>query len=104
MFLETSAQLEAAGGNLTQAAPLAVNDFKDFENAFLGGAVAFAACGAGVLVLDFVAAFLQLADRHENSVQNVERLETGDDNGNFVALGDGKIFFVAHYGADMAGC
>src|SRR5580658_391160 len=104
MFLETSAQLEAAGGNLTQAAPLAVNDFKDFENAFLRGAVAFAACGTRVLVLDFVAAFFQLTDRHENAVENVEGLETGDYDGNFVALGDGKIFFVAHYSADMAGC
>src|ERR1035437_73540 len=102
ILLKAAAQLKAAGRNFTQTPPLAVHHLEDLDNTFLCGAVAFAARGARVLVLHFVAAFFQLADGHENAVQNVERLETGNDDGDFVTLRNRQIFFIAHDGADMA--
>src|ERR1035438_8748924 len=73
-----------------------------FGNAFLRGAVPFAASGASVLVLDLVAAFFQLAHGQENALQNIERLEAGDHDGDPVTLRDRKIFFIAHDGANVA--
>src|SRR5271167_2176238 len=46
VFLKAAAQLEAAGGNLAQPAPLAVHHLEHFDDAFLRRAVSFPARGA----------------------------------------------------------
>src|SRR5271166_759822 len=102
MFLKTPAQLKAAGRNLYEAAPLPVHHLKHFNNAFLRRTVPFPPLGPRVLVLHFVAAFFQLAHRHENAIENVEWLEASHHDWHFVPLRDRKIFFVAHDGADVA--
>src|ERR1039457_331202 len=102
ILLEAPAQLEAAGRDLAEPAPLTIRYLEHFGNAFLRGAVPFAASGANVLVLDLVAAFFQLAHGQENALQNIERLEAGDHDGDPVTLRDRKIFFIAHDGANVA--
>jgi hypothetical protein len=102
MFLKTPAQLEAAGRNLAQAAPLPRGDLEYFRDPLLRRSIPFPANRAAVLVFDLVAAFFQLGCRHQNAFENVERLKAGDDDWDFVALRDGEIFLEAHDGADVA--
>jgi len=45
---------------------------------------------------------LQLPDRHQRALQDVERFKAGDHNGNVVAGADGVVLPVAHDGADVA--
>ena len=58
---------------------------------------------AAVGVLDFVAAGLELNDGAANAVEQIERLETGDDDGHAELLGERRIFPVAHHAAHVAG-
>src|SRR5215469_11953798 len=60
VFLESSAELKAAGRNLAQPTPLPRGDLEDFHNRLLRRAIPFPPYGAGVLVLDLVTAFFEL--------------------------------------------
>jgi hypothetical protein len=81
---------QAALRNFTDAAPFAGNDFENFLDQILRRLVAFAAHGAAVLVFHFGAAGFKLLHRHQHALQNVQRLEAGDDNRHAVFFRDGK--------------
>src|SRR6266576_4250567 len=74
VLLKAPAKLEAARRNFAKAAPLPGNNFEYFRDRLLRRTVPFPAHRACVLILDLVPAFFELADRHENAVENVERL------------------------------
>ena len=59
---------------------------------------------ARVGVLDPARAGLELAHRGQHAVQEVERLEPGDDDGDPIARGQRLVVAVARDGADVAGC
>ena len=65
--------------------------------------VALAAHRARVLVLDLGAAFLELLDAHVDALQDVERLEAGDDDRHAVLRRERLVLGVAHHRADVAG-
>ena len=56
-----------------------------------------------VLILDLRPALLELREAHVDALQEVERLEAGDDDRHAVAGGDREVLAVAHHGADVAG-
>ena len=45
----------------------------------------------------------ELADAAMNPLQNIQRLEAGDDNGHTILRRERRIFCVAHDGADVTG-
>src|SRR5437016_1578455 len=57
MFLKTATKLEAAGGNLSQAAPLARSDLKNFRDCHLRETIPFPFHRSAVLILDVVPSF-----------------------------------------------
>ena len=91
VFLKAATKLEAAGGNLSQAAPLARSDFKDLSDRLLRLTIPFPLYRSAVLILDLEAAFFQSAHRHEDAFKYVERLESSHDDRHFVLRGDGEI-------------
>ena len=58
---------------------------------------------ARVLVLDLGPALFQLLQAEVDALQQVERLEAGDDDRHAVALGDRHVLRVAHHRADVSG-
>src|SRR3954471_19515616 len=103
VFLEASAQLETAGRNFSQAAPLPRSYFEDFGDRLLRRAIPFPPHRARVLIFDLVASLFELDYAHINPLEQIERLESRHHDGNFVFLRDRKIFFETHDGADVAG-
>src|SRR3954467_7362351 len=103
VFLEACAQLEAAGGNFSQAAPLPRSYFEDFGDRLLRRAIPFPPYRARILIFDFVAALFELADRHVNALEQIEGLEPGHHDGYFVLLRDWIIFLETHHRADVSG-
>ena len=59
---------------LAQPAPLPRGYFKHLSDALLRGTITFAPHCAAVLVFNLVPALFQLAHRHVNAFENVERL------------------------------
>ena len=49
------------------------------------------------------AALLELLDRHQDPLQNIDRLEAGDDDRHVVARADRLVLAISHHGADVAG-
>src|SRR5579871_71930 len=86
IFLEAPAQLEAAGRNLAQPPPLPRNNFEYFFDPLLCRTIPFPPHRPHILILNFVPAFLQLAYRHVNAFEKVERLESRHDNRHVVLL------------------
>ena len=74
------AQFVAAFRNRTDAAPFAVAHFEDFVHQILRDAISVSLHNARILILHFVSAGLELADRHQHALQNIERFEAGDDD------------------------
>jgi len=73
-------QTKAALRNFADAAPFARDDLENLANQLLRRLVAFAAHGAGILVFNLGAAGFELLHHHQHALQNIQRLETGDDN------------------------
>ncbi len=96
------AQLEAAFGDQADAAPLAVAHLEDVLDQPPRRRVALDPHGPGVLVFHLRPALLELANRAQHALQQVERLEACDDDGHPVAVGDGPVLGGAHDGADVA--
>ena len=69
----------------------------------LGLAVAGAADGAGERGFHLVATLTLLLQQHQDGLQHVQGLETGDDDGLAVALGDGLEGCTADDGRHVAG-
>jgi hypothetical protein len=67
------------------------------------GSIPLALHSASVLVLDDRATRLELADRHQDALEQIERLEAGDHDRDVVSLGDRLVLRPAHDGADVAG-
>src|SRR5579864_5381961 len=88
IFLKASFELEAARGNFAETAPLARNNLKNLCNRLLCWAVPFPANRAHILIFDIVAAFFELAHRHVDAFEQIERLESSHNDGNFVFFGD----------------
>src|SRR6201998_4705948 len=68
VFLKSSAQLEAAGRNLSKAAPLAGSYFKNFGDCLLRRAIPFAPHGARVLILTLVSSLFEVCHGHQDTV------------------------------------
>ena len=101
---EGFADLERAVGDGAEAAPFeAVAEFEHFLDQGLGLGVAAARDGAAELVLDLAAAFVELADQHQDRLHDVERLEAGDGDGAAVVAGEPLVGGGADDRADMAG-
>src|SRR5574341_613315 len=94
---------EAAPRDLAQAAPLAGADAEDLADQLLGLAVALAADRAGILVLDLCPPLFKLLHAQEDPLEDIQRLEAGDDDGNPVALCNHLILRRAHHRADVTG-
>src|SRR5438477_12016371 len=70
---------------------------------FLRGASPPARDRTHILILQLRASFFELAHRHQDSFEDVQRFETGNDNGYLEAGAQRLIFTEALYGANMAG-
>jgi hypothetical protein len=77
--------------------------WKTSPSSFWAGRLPLAGHRARVLVLHAPAALLQRLQRQVDALQQVERLEAGDDDGRAVLLGQRLVFPVAHHRADVAG-
>src|SRR6185312_10654440 len=102
MLAEFPAQLVSAFGNRAYAAPLAVSDLKNTEDQLLRGLVAIAIEHAGILVFDFRPPRFKLPQRHQRALQNVQRLEAGDNDRDLEAGADRLVFPVSHNGTDVS--
>ncbi len=76
VIAELPAQLVTAFWNGAYSAPLAIGNFKDVGDKLLRRLVPFPVQDARVFVLDLGTSALELADRHQRSLQNVQRLES----------------------------
>src|SRR5579872_1007398 len=103
VFSKTSAKLKSASRDFSEAAPLPGSYFENLCNAFLRRAIPFPPHGSRVLILDVVAPFFELADRHVDAFEQVEGLESGDNDRDFIFLRDRKVLFESHDRADVAG-
>ena len=68
----------------------------------LGICISVRADGPRVLVLHLRPALFELANRHQRSFEQIERLKARDDDRRPVARSDGLIFAIAHHGAHVA--
>ena len=57
---------------------------------------------AHILIFNFGAAFLQLFDRHINTLQNIERFKAGHDKRHVVFFCQRYIFFISHHSTNVA--
>src|SRR3972149_4303232 len=78
--------------NFTNPAPLPVCCLKDLRHQTLRSYIPFASHRACVLVLYFTAPFLQLPDRHQDSLQNIHRLKPCDNNRHVVFCRQRYVF------------
>lgn len=85
---EVWAEVEAAGWDRAEAAPVAVGDDEGVFDELAGGGVALGADGAGVGVFHFGAAGFELADAAEQALEDVDGFESGDDNRATILRGD----------------
>jgi len=88
-FAIIGAEPPAALRNHSDAAPGTIGYFENFSKQLLRGAVAFKSHYPAVCILDFVSAGFELNHGAADSFEQIERLESGDDNGqrNFSASG-----------------
>ncbi len=111
--LHLEAQLGVEGGVLRAQAPPALRDHADpapgpvphLEHGLdelLGRAVALGAHHPFVLVLDLVAARLELPDQHVDGLEQVHGLEARHHDGHLVLLGQGHVLRRAHDAAHVA--
>src|SRR5437762_11574961 len=96
-------QAVPALGDHPDPAPLAVRDLEDLEDQAPGGGIPLAAQDAAVLVLDLMTPRLELAQDHQDPLEQIHGLEAGDHDGDSVCRRDGLVLRVAHHGADVAG-
>src|SRR3954462_7964730 len=103
VLLKASTELKSARGDFAEPSPLPRADLEHFRNGLLRRTVPFPAHRASILILDFVPPFFQLAGGHENAFENIERLKSSHDDGDFVLRGNREILVKAHDRADVAG-
>ncbi len=94
-------QPQSAGGDDADAPPLVVDDLEHLLDEGLRLGVALPLDRAGVLVLDLVASRLELLDEHVDPLEEVERLEAGDDDGDMILRRQRLVLSVAGDGADV---
>ena len=92
----------AAHRDLAEAAPAAVGHDEHLADHLQRRHVPLAHDRPRVLVLDPRLAALELGDRGEDALQQVEGLEAGHDDRDAVARGDRLVVGVAGHGADVA--
>src|SRR5208283_3592242 len=102
MVTEFPPQFVAAFRNVTHAAPFPVADFEDLVYELLSHSVALTLDHASVAVFHFRPALLKLANRHQDSMKQVQRFESSNDDRHLEARGDGLVFAIAHDCADVA--
>ena len=103
VFVKFVAQFVAALRDRSDPAPLPVAHFEDLVHQILGDAIAIATNDSWVLVFDLRFAGFELADCHQRSFQNIDRLEAGDDDRHFVTRRDRLVFAITHHGTNMPG-
>src|SRR5664280_2855884 len=96
MLAELPAQFVTAFRNRPHPSPFAIGDLKHLKNQFLRRLVPFPVQDARIFVLHFGAPSLELPDGHQYSLQNVQRLESGDDDGDLEARAERFVFPVSH--------
>ena len=88
----------------SQAAPFEVRaKFKYFGHGAQRSAIPFPGNDALVLVFDFGLAVAQLAQQHHDGLQNVQRLEAGDDDRFAFVLGNPIVGPAADDRGNVAG-
>ena len=88
--------IEAALAECADSSPLRSHHLEDILYQFLGRTVPLASKYPGILVFHDIAPCFEQAHGHQCSLQNIERLKTGNDNWDVVALGDRLVIAVAH--------
>src|SRR5712671_5152369 len=88
---ELLAYAQAAARNRANAPPVAVHQLEHARDEILGRLIAVPAHGARVLVLDVVTPCFELAHGQQHAFENVERLESGDDDRHAILRGDRLI-------------
>src|SRR5262245_10590923 len=101
VLAELPSQFVTAFRNGTDAAPFAVTHFEDFIYQILCDTISVSLHNARVLIFHLVSASLELAHRHQHTLQNIKRFESCDDDGYFESRGDWLVFAVAHHGANV---
>src|SRR5664280_1344728 len=96
MLAELTTQFVTAFRNRPYPSPFAIGDFEHIEHQLLRWLVPFPVQDARIFVLHFGAPALQLADGHQYSLQNVQRLESRYYNGNLEARAERFVFPVSH--------
>ena len=98
----TSAQSQSAHREFAQSAPLErVAKFEDLGDLSLGDQVAVGLHRPDILVLYVAAAFVHLADQHQDGLHHVQGLEAGHHNGLFEFGGQGDVGRGSNHRTDM---
>src|SRR5574341_99947 len=99
--LRTHAQAAARDG--ADAAPIAVHQLEYLRDEILRRLVAVTAHRAHVLVFDLVPSLFELVYREQHALENVQRLEPGDDDRDLVLRRDRLVLGPSHDRADVTG-
>ena len=94
-------QPPTALGNHPDAAPCAIRHFKNFTQQLLRWLVALKSNYALVCVFDFVLPCFELDNRAPDSIEQIERLKTGNNDGDPEVLGNRRILPVTHHAAHV---
>src|ERR1700740_2047170 len=87
----------------TDATPLTVTNLEYLVDQVLSHQVPFPFNHAGILILDIPFTLFELLDCHENTLENIQRLEASNHDRNMKALRDGLVFSIPHHGTDVTG-
>src|SRR6266581_4914880 len=101
VFVKFVAQLVATFRDGPDTAPFAIADFENSVDQILRDPIAVPLHDARILVLNFMGSSFQLLDGHERALQDIDRLETGDDYGHTKAFCDRFVLAIAHDGANV---
>ncbi len=96
-------QAVARPRNGSDPSPLAIRHLEDVEHERARRSVAFTDHHAAVLILDARAALLELANAHEDALEEIDGLEAADHDRSVMASRKRLVLLEAHHRADVPG-
>ena len=87
----------------SDASPAAIANVENRSIMFLRLGIAFPPDRPRISVFEFRAALLELPHRHQHALQNVDRLESRNDDGHAITLHNGLVLRPARNRANMPG-